>query len=156
SNYTEQEAPGSHSNENTPEPVSVNVIISGTLDPVGDGGVADFDVFGFSANAGDLLRITLAARGATTDFQPFFEVDDAAVAAYSRSSLLPTTPAVAKRELFIDTTGNYIVTVADARNLNQGGTLVGGFDYTLTIERVPVSGTALPLPVNDQTANNTR
>jgi hypothetical protein len=105
---------------------------------------ADVDRYRFSAAAGQVVRVTVSVRD-TGDYQPRFHVSGEALG--SRVGRFLEDPSEATRQIYIPETGDYVVSVSDARN--ESSAEVGGESCTYRLEvaaeALSVAPASLPL-----------
>jgi hypothetical protein len=133
----------------TAEALPLGMDLDGTSGDVANG-QPDIDYFKFTANAGDVMRLTLSARG---DFQPFAVVLSASDPDYFKRALSNGATSTT-RQFYIPRTGEYRIVVLDDRNrtATDPAALVGGanFTYRLKVEKQTVTPTPIMPPVNAQ------
>ncbi len=142
----EMEQPTQRTNDTTAtaETIAIGDTLDGTIgDPTID--TPDVDFYKFNAAAGDVLKLTISARG---DFQAAAGIQNAD-RTYDRFAAGLGAPDYT-REFYIPTAGQYFVVITDWRNADPAATtFVGGaaFTYRFALEKVTVTPTAVTVPM---------
>jgi hypothetical protein len=128
----------------TAQTMAIGDTIDGTIGTaMGDD--TDVDNYKFTAAAGDVLRVTLIARG---NYQPLAVVRDQS-GDYARIAIALEDASTATRQFYIPASGDYYFQILDLRNSGQTPQNVGGasFTYRLSVVRETVTPTTVTLPV---------
>jgi hypothetical protein len=98
------------------QPIGRCATVDGGIGPVDSG--ADFDYFAVAVSEPTLLRLTLADRDGTSDFEPYLDVDDVAQA-YPPLGITPIATDSTTRQIWLPADGTWYLFVGDERNWDR-------------------------------------